>query len=74
MMWFARWFGGRSVRDRKPARIAPVVSRPVIPAQRAPNVAAKTGSANRQVKRGFDPYNSGSFDRNQAWERASLRR
>ena len=69
-MWFAKWFGGRSSQERKRARIAPVVSRPVVPAQRArDNVAAKADSASRQVKRGFDPYNSGSFDRNQAWER-----
>jgi hypothetical protein len=30
---------------------------------------AQASAGAKQVKSGFDPYNSGSFDRNQAWER-----
>lgn len=70
-MWFAKWFGGRSDRDDEPARFAPVAPKSVAPAKRAQsNVgAAKAGTGAKQVKSGFDPYNSGSFDRNQAWGR-----
>ena len=74
-MWFAKWFGGRSDRsDDEPARYAPVALRPVTPVKR---VQSKVGgapvSSAKQGKSGFDPYNSGSFDRNQAWERVIRR-
>jgi hypothetical protein len=72
-MWFAKWFGGRSVQeDDEPARFAPPASaRTVAPVAR---VQGKVGgemkrTAAKQVKSGFDPYNSGNFDRNRAWER-----
>jgi hypothetical protein len=70
-MWFAKWFGGRSVQEDEPARFAPVAPRPATPAQRVQGKVSGTqaGSAEKQVKSGFDPYNSGGFDRNQAWER-----
>lgn len=71
MRWFAKWFGGRSDQDdEQPARVAPAASRPVAPARRMQTkVGAKASPAGKQVNRGFDPYNSGSFDRNQAWNR-----
>lgn len=75
-MWFAKWFGGRSDQDDEPARFAPVAPRPAAPAKRAQgNVSAAKAplgtkpDGTKQVKSGFDPYNSGSFDRNQAWGR-----
>jgi hypothetical protein len=71
-MWFAKWFGGRSDRDDdEPARFAPAAPRPVSSAQRAQgNVGgAKATAGPQQDKSGFDPYNSGSYDRNQAWEK-----
>ena len=69
-MWFAKWFGGRSDRDDEPARFAPAAPKSVAPAKRVQGkVGSAPASAGKQVKRGFDPYNSGSFDRNQAWER-----
>jgi len=69
-MWFAKWFGGRSDRDDEPARFAPAAPKSVTPAKRVQGkVGSAPASAGKQVKRGFDPYNSGSFDRNQAWER-----
>jgi hypothetical protein len=68
-MWFAKWFGGRSDRDDEPARFAPPVApKSATPARRAQGNAGGQ-PANGQSKSGFDPYNSGSFDRNQAWER-----
>jgi len=70
-MWFAKWFGGRSDRDDEPARFAPAAPKSVAPAKRTQgNVGgAKSPAGTKQDKSGFDPYNSGSYDRNQAWER-----
>jgi len=73
-MWFAKWFGGRSDQDDEPARFAPAAPRPIAPAQRAQSPRVSNGggpakAAGKQSKSGFDPYNSGSFDRNQAWGR-----
>lgn len=69
-MWFAKWFGGRSDRDDEPARFAPAAPKSAAPAKRVQGkVGGAPASTDKQVKRGFDPYNSGSFDRNQAWER-----
>ena len=72
-MWLAKWFGGRSDQDDEPARFAPVVPRPSEPAQKVQGhvggTVAKAAAGPKQVKSGFDPYNSGGFDRNQAWER-----
>lgn len=69
-MWFAKLFGGRE-DDSEPAahpphpaalapKAAPISVRPVIDTQAKPKTAAR---------KGFDPYNSGSFDKNKAWER-----
>lgn len=70
-MWFAKLFGGRE-DDSEPAahpphpvavhapKAAPTSVRPVIDTTTKPKSTAK---------KGFDPYNSGSFDKNKAWER-----
>ena len=68
-MWFAKWFGGREkVQETdEPARFAA----PATPPQHcAPTMVRgkKTGSV-----KGFDPYNSGSFEKRNAWERVSKR-
>lgn len=73
-MWFARLFGGRDdgSNDELPTATAP--QRPVIetsataaqPARNAAKVAPKK-------PKGFDPYNSGSFERRNAWERIGKR-
>ena len=80
-MWLARLFGGRKVKaEDEPARFAPP-AQPVQP-KRSPAVgSAKRGiHADRladkvanKVKSGFDPYNSGSFERHNAWERVIRR-
>jgi hypothetical protein len=73
-MWFAKWFGGRSVEADEPARFAPAPTRPVASVKKAQSkVGGDKALTAKQVKSGFDPYNSGSFDRNQAWERVIRR-
>ena len=70
-MWLAKWFGGRSDKDDEPARFAPPAPKSIAPAKRAQgNIGeVKAPAGTKQDKSGFDPYNSGSYDRNQAWER-----
>ena len=69
-MWFAKWFGGRNeVEDTdEPARCA-------APATPAPQQSATTVVRTKKAPAGsgFDPYNSGSFERRNAWERVSKR-
>jgi hypothetical protein len=70
-MWFAKWFGGRkeTPEDDEPARFsAPIRSeQPVVT---TPRPSGKPGQAKGK---GFDPYNSGSFERRNAWERINRR-
>ncbi|HEX7115801.1 MAG TPA: hypothetical protein VF193_11780 [Steroidobacter sp.] len=74
-MWLAKWFGRREARpeeDDEPPRVPPQqISRPVrtppAPAQK-PRV-----SATKPAEQGFDPYNSGAFERRNAWERVVRR-
>jgi hypothetical protein len=70
-MWFAKWFGGRSDQEDEPARFAAPAPRSATPARHVQSDVggAQASAGPKQVKRGFDPYNSGSFDRNQAWGR-----
>jgi hypothetical protein len=79
-MWLARFFGGRKVQaDDEPARYARPASATVQPAKRSVGTTKVQGSArpaqkpSAKVKSGFDPYNSGAFERGNAWERV-LRR
>lgn len=82
--WLARVFGGRAVEvDGKPVRIAPTLSaRTVRPIKRSPAVSrrAREPEAGPDVltlaveeRRGFDPYNSGAFYRDSAWDRVISR-
>jgi len=79
-MWLIRLFGGRKAKAAgRPARIAPRVSdSPTPPVKRSPSVGnAKRGihadKVSNKAKSGFDPYNSGSFERANAWERVIRR-
>jgi len=70
-MWFAKWFGGRSEVediDDEPARFTAPPTR----TGQGPDATIvrrnKTGSA-----KGFDPYNSGAFEKRNAWEKVSKR-
>lgn len=73
-MWLARLFGGRKVQaEDEPARFAPP-ARPVQPVKISPAVGSPKRGIHAdkvadKVKSGFDPYNSGSFERSKAWER-----
>jgi hypothetical protein len=68
-MWFAKFFGGRE-DDSEPSEHPP---HPVaLPQKAAPSNArpvSKSENGKKPAAKGFDPYNSGSFDKNQAWER-----
>jgi hypothetical protein len=69
-MWFAKWFGGRNeVEDTdEPARFT---APPTRAAQRSDTTSvrkSKTGSV-----KGFDPYNSGAFEKRNAWAKVSKR-
>ena len=73
-MWLARLFGGRkSKAAKRPARIAPRISDSSPPAKRSPSVGNAELSLVADADYGFDPYNSGSFERNNAWERVIRR-
>jgi hypothetical protein len=73
-MLFAKWFGGRTNEheDDEPARFtAPQTAQtakapPQVPPENSVRVAGKK-------PKGFDPYNSGAFERRNAWERTNLR-
>jgi hypothetical protein len=70
-MWFAKLFGGRE-DDSEPSEHPP---HPAASAMKeAPanvrSVTSKVVLKPKQVARkGFDPYNSGSFNKNKAWDR-----
>lgn len=72
-MWFARLFGGRRDREadyEEPTAVAPAPP----PATTKSNVPAKAAKAPpKATLKGFDPYNSGSFERRNAWERVNRR-
>ncbi|NLG76383.1 MAG: hypothetical protein GX535_09105 [Xanthomonadaceae bacterium] len=74
-MWFAKWFGGRKKEheDDEPARFPP---QPALTGQKTASPSAPRPASvldARQKKKGFDPYNSGAFERRNAWERTNLR-
>jgi hypothetical protein len=76
-MWFAKWFGGREtpVDDDEPARFA------VVQTARPDQDTTSTTQSRTVTKRprkagkgkGFDPYDSGAFDRRNTWDRTNLR-
>lgn len=88
-MWFARLFGGRGDDSPDEEPTAAPVERPAVKraetAVRRPPSRPDQGASNsadgapaltlaKEPKRkGFDPYNSGSFERHNAWERVGRR-
>ena len=69
-MWFARLFGGR--REREEDYEEPTAAAPPPPAPTTTSKpVAKALGASKPV--GFDPYNSGTFERRNAWERVGRR-
>ena len=75
-MWFARIFGGRSDEGEDEQPTANPVVRPATPTAvtrpPAQHTVAKA-PAKKPALKGFDPYNSGSFERRNAWERIGRR-
>lgn len=75
-MWFARLFGGRDDRDdyEEPTAVAPsarpAAKAPASAVNRLPPAPSQTPAPKRKD---FDPYNSGSFERRNAWERVNRR-
>jgi hypothetical protein len=75
-MWFASLFGGRREEheDDEPARFAaPQLVRSEAPSTNPVLAEDKPRHAAPRAKKGFDPYNSGAFERRNAWERTNLR-
>jgi hypothetical protein len=80
-MWFAKWFGGRSaVEDEdEPARFTPPAlkvesAKAAQPVGHGPAPSTARGIVRSgKSKKGFDPYNSGAFERRNAWERIGRR-
>jgi hypothetical protein len=77
IMWFAKWFGGGNevevVEEDEPARFAPNVSTSVQQVARPLARGVNAAKPSRSPPKGFDPYNSGSFERRNAWERIKRR-
>ena len=69
-MWFARLFGGRRADDDDDQPTAT----PPVPRKRAPKsavarpAALAQGDSNDKKSKGFDPYDTGTFQSN-AWDR-----
>jgi hypothetical protein len=69
-MWFAKWFGGRKEEDPETDEPARFAAPPTpAPQESATMIRKKQASSGN----GFDPYNSGSFEKRNAWERVSKR-
>ena len=73
-MWFARLFGGRKDDDSEPSEFPPHPAahspKPTPVAVRPQHEQDKNSPPQKpRPGKGFDPYNSGGFDRNKAWER-----
>lgn len=77
-MWFAKLFGGRDERDddEEPTAVAPqrpATRNPTTSAVTKRPAAAPLPGSEVAKRKGFDPYNSGSFERRNAWERVIRR-
>jgi hypothetical protein len=71
-MWLDKWFGGRaeSQEPDEPARHAPVQ---IVTKSSATAPVNTLQPGKRGPAKGFDPYNSGAFERRNAWERINRR-
>ena len=71
-MWFAKWFGG-SEDDSEPSEFPPHVAAnsktPTSTDRPQPQHKKASAPAKGRPGKGFDPYNSGTFDKNRAWEK-----
>lgn len=65
-MWLAKLFGRKAADDDEPARFTAPEAKTSRPVSKGQATAGK-------AKSGFDPYNSGAFERGQVWERTGRR-
>jgi hypothetical protein len=74
-MWFEKWFGKAEDRqqDDEPARFSAPQPTQQSTKVNAPGAAQGKSAGRIKPKNGFDPYNSGAFERKNAWERTNLR-
>lgn len=75
-MWFAKWFGARRTveEDDEPARFPPTPA--AMNGAPDPRTVTKTPVPPKgptKPANGFDPYNTGGFERRNAWERVIRR-
>lgn len=74
-MWLAKLLGGRDIEgaDEEPTAVPPppAAAAPVI--ARPPSRPAAKARVIDPKRKGFDPYNSGAFERRNAWERIGRR-
>jgi hypothetical protein len=76
-MWFAKFFGGRSGQDDDEQPTATPAQQTQAPLGAAARLASQPPAKRRSSdvqRKGFDPYNSGAFQRRNAWERVVHRR
>lgn len=76
MRWLAKWFGRwrDEHEDDEPARFpAPQNLKTASKKPASPPKVTASVRTPAQKKQGFDPYNSGAFERHNAWERTNLR-
>lgn len=75
-MWFAKFFGGRSGYDDDEQPTATPAQQAPAPLQADARVFLNSPTKRRShdtQRKGFDPYNSGAFQRRNAWERVNRR-
>lgn len=75
-MWFAKLFGGRDdgKDDEPPTAVAPPPPATSVTNVRRPAPSQGKAPATGAAKpKGFDPYNSGAYDRRNAWESVKRR-
>lgn len=74
-MWLAKLFGGRrdESADEEPTAVPPQPAADAQPITRPPSRPAGKARVIDPKRKGFDPYNSGSFERRNAWERTGRR-
>lgn len=75
-MWFCKWFRRNKDEDAyEPAAHAPPPAAQGMNGRAAstPKAASTAPASKAKPDYGFDPYNSGAFEKRNAWERVSRR-
>ncbi|MFL6549295.1 MAG: hypothetical protein ACJ8OJ_11410 [Povalibacter sp.] len=74
-MWFAKLFGGRDEHEgyEEPTAAPTIRAGSQTSTTVTKRPAVTTSPTNAPKRKGFDPYNSGSFERRNAWERIGRR-